>query len=170
MLIWFSNVSENTIALVITALIALVGTLISQWKSKSRDIANSHLLEKIKVYNHFFDFVDMFLDEKGGTEKLLDDDKISPEVKEKYQQLARGMTIWASPEVVREWNEFRRYSTTSGDKENVLLVVEKLMRAFRKDLGNSNSRLMPGDLIKMYVKADEVDQLLNEMRVTKEVK
>lgn len=54
--------------------------------------------------------------------------------------------LWASPNVITAWLKFRTVSTSRGD---VLLAMDQMYGAIRKDLGNSNRTLKTGDLIRI---------------------
>ena len=68
----------------------------------------------------------------------------------KFVQLNRGLILWASPEVIKEYLNFRRIAGQSS--ENILFAVDQVYQAIRKDLSNSNLTLEKGDLIRLNLK------------------
>lgn len=143
---WLNTLNGAVAAACVTAVIGLVGLWYSQWQSKSRDIAESHRSSKIDVYNTFFDIVDHFQRSQNETsaEAIIDDS-----VKDRFAKLNRGLVLWASPEAIQSWLNFR-VTTASGG--NVLVAIDQMYKAIRKDLGNSNFGLSPGDLVRVGLK------------------
>jgi len=143
---WFTALNGTVAAAFITAVIGLVGLWYAQWQSKSRDIAESHRASKIDVYNTFFDIVERFqrTQDETQSEVIIDD-----VVKKEFTKLNRGLVLWASPEVIRAWLNFK---IAAGSDGHVLSAIDQMYRAIRKDLGNSNFGLSPGDLIRLGLK------------------
>ena len=135
---------------VITAIAGIIGLLYTQWQAKSREIAEGHRSNKIDVYNTFFEIVDSFMAsaKANGNEQIQSDD-ISPELKKQFATLNRGLIIWASPAVIRSWLKFREASAQS--PSSIMLAVDDMMQAIRKDLGNSHFGLKRGDVVKNYL-------------------
>ena len=143
---WFNTLNGTVAAACVTAIIGLVGLWYSQWQSKSRDIAESHRSSKIDVYNPFFDIVERFQrsQDKVDAEVIIDE-----AVKKEFTKLNRGLVLWASPEVIQAWLKFKITAASDG---NVLVAIDQMYKAIRKDLGNSNFGLSPGDLIRLGLK------------------
>lgn len=142
----FQELNENVAAAIISASLGLIGLWYAQWQSKIRDIAESHRVSKIEVYNVFFDLVEKFQKEDVGS---YGEENISESLKKDFQKLNRGLLLWASPGVITAYLNFRKASTGGGD---ILTAVDAMYREIRKDLGNSNSQLKPGDLIRIGLK------------------
>ena len=65
--------------------------------------------------------------------------------------------LWGSPGVLSAYNSFR----AAGEDPKVILLVDDLLQAMRKDLGLSNWGLGRGDLMKMLLTDPEkVDEIL----------
>lgn len=151
-LTWIRGLDSDVAAAVITALIGLFGLWYAQWHTRSREISESHRKSKIEVYNIFFDLVDKFQDESVDTDFKNKED--APEwLKKDFRRLSRGLILWGSPDVIKAWLEFR--TAAGSNKGNILLFVDKMYQAIRKDLGNSNFGLQSGDLIKSTVSDPE---------------
>ncbi|WP_426994622.1 hypothetical protein [Methylomonas sp. CM2] len=143
---WFQSLNASVAAALITASLGLFGLWYAQWQSKSRDIAESHRASKIEVYKIFFDLVEKFQSIEVGD---LNEENLPEWLKEDYQKLNRGLLLWASPGVITAYLDFRRVSGSGGD---ILKAVDAMYREIRKDLGNSNYQLKPGDLIRIGLK------------------
>lgn len=145
-LIWFQALNPSVAAALTTALVGLVGLWYAQWQSKTRDIAESHRASKIEVYSAFFDIVDKF---QSGDVDVGDGGDIPDWLKDGFRKINRGLIVWGSPGVISAYIKYRTVSTSDGD---VLAAVDAMYREIRKDLGNSNFRLRPGDLIRIGLK------------------
>lgn len=143
---WFQSLNASVAAALITAFLGLIGLWYAQWQSKTRDIAESHRANKIKVYNVFFNLV-----EKYQTDKIdeFSDENIPEWLKKDFQKLNRGSILWASPGVITAYLNFRTTATSGGD---ILNAADTMYREIRKDLGNSNHQLRTGDLIRIGLK------------------
>lgn len=143
---WFQSLNASVAAALITASIGLIGLWYAQWQSKTRDIAESHRASKIEVYKGFFDLV-----EKSQTNEIdgINDESIPEWLKTDFQKLNRGLLLWASPGVITAYLNFRTVADSGG---NILSAVDTMYREIRKDLGNSNYQLKPGDLIRIGLK------------------
>ena len=140
---WARSLNPTVAGAVTTAGIGLVGLWYVQWQSKSRDIAESHRPSKIEIYNTFFGIVERLQANDG---EAAAEGELPEWMKAEFIKLNRGLILWAAPEVIRAWLEFRTCSESGG---NILVAADKMYQAIRKDLGNSNFGLQTGDLIKI---------------------
>jgi hypothetical protein len=151
-LMWIRGLDSDVAAAVITAILGLFGLWYAQWHSRSREISESHRQSKIEVYNIFFDIVDKFQDDSVDTSFTSKED--APEwLKNDFKRLNRGLILWGSPDVIRAWLNFR--AVAGSGHGNILVSVDTMYQAIRKDLGNSNFGLQSGDLIKSTVSDPE---------------
>jgi hypothetical protein len=149
---WVEGLNPNVSAALVTASIGLVGLWYAQWHTRTREIAESHRQTKIEVYNTFFDIVERFQDESAESiiEKKED---LSPELRRDFKRFHRGLIIWGSPGVIKAWLHFRKIAGKKDAK--VLVAVDQMFQAIRKDLGNSNFGLQSGDLLKSMLSDPE---------------
>jgi len=145
---WLEVQDSTVIAAFTTAIFGLSGLWYAQWHSKSRDIAENHRASKIEVYGVFFNLVEKFQAEEV-TDEELEEENLPEWLKSDFTQLNRGLILWASPSVITAWLNFRTVSTSGG---NILLAMDEMYKAIRKDLGNSNFGLKAGDLIRIGLK------------------
>jgi len=59
------------------------------------------------------------------------------------------LMVWGGDPVVVAWVRFRQGG--SGDAKQLLLSVENVIEAIRRDLGHKNANLTPGDLLSLFV-------------------
>ena len=158
--LWVASLEPSYSGPTITAIVGFIGLIYAQWHSKSREIQQSHRPQKIEVYNGFFAILERFLKnpdeqkalEEGGEENLPED------LRDQFWQLNKGLIVWASPAVIKSWLHFRKVSTTGG---NTIVAMDNVLKAIRKDLGNSNFGLQAGDSVKVFLRdPDEADRAI----------
>lgn len=71
------------------------------------------------------------------------------ELRDQFWLLNKGLIVWASPAVIKAWLHFRNVSGCGG---NILIAMDNMLKAIRKDLGNSNLGLQIGDSVKVFLK------------------
>lgn len=148
---WVASLEPSYSGPTITAIVGFIGLIYAQWHSKSREIQQNHRPQKIEVYNGFFAILERFLKnpkeqkalEEGGEQSLPDD------LRDQFWQLNKGLIVWASPVVIKSWLQFRKVTTTGG---STLLAMDNILKAIRKDLGNSNFGLQIGDSVKVFLR------------------
>jgi hypothetical protein len=149
-----AKLSAAIIAACTTVIVSVLTVVYTQWNTKSREIDNSHRPQKMEIYKRFMNEVVVNL------LKAKKEDKVdSPEFKKKLEEDLFSFTgdiiVWGSPTVILAYTAFRSSGTTSEDSEksslNILLKIDGLFQAMRKDLGNSNWGLTRGDLIKLFL-------------------
>jgi len=154
------TLAPEVAAAVVTALVGLSGILYAQRYSKKKEIADSHRPAKIEVYETFLDIVDVFMAGSKSEQDVLEDEALPEELVAQFSKLSRGLIVWASSDVIRAWNRFRERADNEDDKDHLLFVVDDVLQAIRKDLGNSNFGLKRGDVVKMYLSQPrELDEL-----------
>jgi hypothetical protein len=131
--------------------------VISQQRTKSREIAESHRPKKIELYSSFITtMIGLLRKHKGADAAALKD---SAEIEDFFFTFTSQVVLWGSPAVLRHYARFRHV----GQRENlnVVPVMDDLMQAMRKDLGLSNRGMSRGDLMKMFLTDPEsLDQPL----------
>lgn len=154
---WITK-QESQIA---TAIIAFAGSvvavIISQQRSKSREIAEAHRPKKIKLYIGFITtMVKMLRKHKGSAPAALEGDK---EIEDFFYQFTSEVVLWGSSDVLYHYARFRNPDRIGNP--NTILIMDDIMQAMRKDLGLSNWGLSRGDLMKMFLTDPEaLDELI----------
>lgn len=130
---------------------AIFSALITQQQIREREISESHRLQKIEVYGVFSDLYLATL----KTAKVAGDKKklaaAQDDIVEQMFQYSKRAMLWASPEVLLAYSSYREYGQNKGSGAELLLRVDDVLQAMRKDLGLSNSGLERGALVKMYL-------------------
>lgn len=130
---------------------AVFSAIITQGQIKEREIAESHRVQKIVVYD---DFAELYLELLQTTKYARDPQQLAKaqqEVVDHMFQFSKRAMLWASPEVLLAWNRFRSANEPSSSNEEVVFRADDVLQAMRTDLGLSNHGLERGDLVKMYI-------------------
>jgi len=155
-----NELNPNVVASIIAALTAVFGFLYNQHQTKIREIKETHRAKKVELYNEFMEMMFEFLDqEKQGKFKNIPDGKLPRDVEIKFMKFHRGLITWGSSVVIQKYIAFRNF-TTKPNSSHLLRLVNDLLLAIRKDLGNSNLMLKKGDLLKIFINdSNEIDKL-----------
>jgi len=165
---WLLSLDRMVSGAVITALLGLIGLIYSQQQIKRRELAEQHRPKKMETYEALFVFLkytneneELF---KGKTYQELQQLEHPEEIKNVLWELNKGLLVWSSPKVVRAWLEYRQ---SLPKRKNPLAQLDKLLRAVRKDLGNSNFGLKSGDAMKGFLRQPEEYDRLAALYATK---
>lgn len=102
--------------------------------------------------------MDITRDEPLFSDKY-DDEEAAKDLLKSISQFQERMFLWASPNVIQCWLNCRVQAEGQTSARDSLLLWDGLIRAMRKDLGQSNYRLKKGDLVKMMLKdPTEIDR------------
>ncbi len=144
------------IAACTTVIVSVATVVYTQQKTKTREIDNSHRPQKVEIYKRFMDTAVVGL-LKASKEKRIESPEYQRELEELFFSFTGDVIVWGSPSVIRAYSAFR----SAGANPNILLRVDDLLKAMRKDLGNSNWGLTRGELIKLFVNDPEkLDEIL----------
>jgi len=154
-----SQVAAAVIAFSGTIIAGIGAVVIAQQRSKSREIAEAHRPKKIELYNSFITtMIGIIRKHKGSDSKALEGDK---EIEEFFYKFTAEVVLWGSPGVLGHYATFRNLGQEKNP--NIVLIMDDIMQAMRKDLGLSNWGLSRGDLMKMFLTDPEtLDKLLEE--------
>ena len=136
----------------LTAVLSAAGLIWSVLYQKRRELEALQFERKREAYSAFFNFLFEILKANDeGVDPLAD-----PDMKDKWRDLTKQMMIWADATTINAFNFFQRESLAPTDDLKVTFDrVERLMRAFRRDLGHRDRRLERFGLTKLIVKGDE---------------
>ena len=148
----------NVKAGVIGILGVLLAAILTNFFTRRREINARHFLEKREAYGKIIDIVfDLIASIKSG--------KNLPEktLVNKLLAFKKGLMVWGGPEVIESWNEFEIESERAGnsnDPEMLITVMERMLRAIRKDLGHDDHQLKFGSLIGLLILGKDKKKLL----------
>lgn len=156
------NVAAAIIGTSGTIIVGLSAVLIAQFYTSKRTIADAHRDTKTAIYGEFIAMIqkqmDITRDEPLFSDKY-DDEEAAKDLLKSISQFQERMFLWASPNVIQCWLNCRVQAEGQTSARDSLLLWDGLIRAMRKDLGQSNYRLKKGDLVKMMLKdPTEIDR------------
>jgi len=154
-----SQIAAAIIAFAGTVIVGIGAVVIAQQRSKSREIAESHRQKKIELYNNFIlTMIDLLRKHKGKGGEGLEGDK---DIEDFFYKFTAEVVLWGSPGVLGHYATFRNLGQEKNP--NIVLIMDDIMQAMRKDLGLSNWGLARGDLMKMFLTDPEsLDRMLAE--------
>jgi hypothetical protein len=141
-----------------TVFIAVVSLVFGKlWEQKVK-IQQDIREKKIPVYEkQIATFFSIIFAEKYGEKKPTEN-----ELGKAFQDFTEKIIIWGSAEVIQAWLAFKLHDWQNNDAVEGFLKVEALLKAIRKDLGNSNSKLAVGDITKLFVNDFNIEALDTE--------
>ena len=150
------KLSAAIIAACTTVFVSVATVVYTQQKAKSREIDNSHRPQKMEIYKKFMEKAVVGL-LRATKEKKNESPEFQKELEELFFTFTGDVIVWGSPGVIRTYTAFRN----TGANLDIVLRIDDLLQAMRKDLGNSNWGLSRGDLIKLFITDPEsLDVLL----------
>lgn len=135
-----------------TIIISLVSVLISKHLDRKAQIF-AHLREKkVPIYEKIINFIFSLT----FAEKLGKNQPTEKEMMKFMAEVTQELVIWGSDEMIDAFYKFRMKSIDSanGTEQNpneILLTVESLLLAIRKDLGHKNKNMPKGKLLGLFV-------------------
>ena len=142
-----SDLVKTLVTSAVTAIVAvatLVGGKIWEQRLKIRqDIRD----KKIPIYEqHIQTLFRVFMAAKVGKEP-----PTQQELTQAFASFSEKMIVWGSSEVIKAWGAFKMTPVDTANPTKAFLVMERLFKAIRKDLGNDVSGLAHGDLLRLFV-------------------
>lgn len=158
-----SDFFRNANPTVVAALIALMATVISgaliasltQIYNQRREREEAHRAKKTEIYSGYMELLRRLQAE--GNEHLQGLKFAEGELIMRLSEVKRDFVLWASPDVINAQLEFE---STANQTPGVFKSVDKLLLAFRKDLGLSNNGLNKMQLLRMQVKKSDWPRLV----------
>jgi hypothetical protein len=151
------QLDPNVASAIVAAFAGLVVLVLGQIFNRNRQIAEAHRDKKVEVYAKFGQLlIDLQQATKQGkADELLKSDRVYNSIVD----FNRDVLLWGSPSVIRAFLDYRVESNVTGPL--VLVKMDRMLRAIRKDLGLSNWRLQQGDLVKLCLQdPTEFDKML----------
>ena len=154
---FLKDIDGSTLATLVTAaitvLLAVYLNYKSQEKIKEREREEAHRKKKIEMYSDFLDLVSRMF---AAVNPEIEADEVSPdEMVEFILRFKKSILLWGSPKVIKAQLEYEKGSVLAmerKDNKKLLLLVDRLYRAMREDIGLKNKGLKKGDLIRLSLK------------------
>jgi hypothetical protein len=151
---WFSSLRSELATAIVAAAATVIVSILSISGNKIFDrratIEHEARLKKVPVYEQLISFLFGVLHQgKAGYPALTDAGTIR-----NYVEITENIIVWGSDSVVKAFGDFRVASLSPGEGQSfprLLIALEDLMLAVRKDLGYKNKKLNRGDLLRIFI-------------------
>lgn len=144
-----SDLGVALVASSATIIVSVISVLVAKWAER-RSRAEEHQREKkVPIYEKIVTFVFRV----AFAEKLHQEMPSEAEMMKFFADLTPELVSWSSPAVIKAFVKFR---TGDGQGFDIMWRVEDLLKAIRSDLGHSDSRLVKGDLLRLFI--NDVDK------------
>lgn len=160
-ILWYSiPIVRAADANVQASLVGLFGVfvtgLLTNVYTKRREINARHFSEKREAYAKIIDVIvdamSFAKSGKSGAPKHLTNKMIASK---------KELMIWGGSEVIQLWNKFELESASNNtDPDNVLVLMEQVLRALRRDLGHDDHSLEFGNLIGLFIVAEDKTRIV----------
>lgn len=151
---YFKGTDSALVSTIITAcatvLVGIGAVIISHNRIKSREIAERHRSAKIELYNKFNEFFYRVL--SGPNDKTSIQSPTDQEVIDFMSEFKHQLIFIASSGVIKAMIEFENNSGEG--KTGILLYVDDLLKAMRKDVGLTTFGVRNHELIKVFLTAE----------------
>lgn len=135
-----------------TIFVSLASVLISKRLEQAAAIRNQQRDKKIPIYEELITFLfKMWRSIKDGTKPPSEAELI-----DFMFGFTQKLLIWGSDDVVRAFIKFRQ----SRDPAHVMLIIEDIWFAIRKDLGHSNKGISKGMLLSLII--NDIDEVMKK--------
>ncbi len=140
-----------------TVIVSVITVVAGRALEQRALIEKEHRERKIPIYIELLSFLFRFLmGEKTGE---------TPTEKDVFDFVAhfnRDFMVWGADNVLKAWVEFRKNAIVGPSENTVgsMLLLEKLIREIRLDLGHKNKNLLDGDILSLFI--NDVHTVLNK--------
>ena len=152
---WFSALENQVAAAVatvsVTALISVVGLILSKHYEHKRDIRKEHTSKKAPIYEELIGFMFKILfAEKAGETPPNEQDIVRF-----LNAFTQRLIVWGNDEVIKSLCTFRdkaaNRDANTDDSGMIMFLFENICLAMRKDLGHKDNKIKKGDLLGLFI-------------------
>lgn len=169
---WLKSTDSNVLVAAVTVSGTLFASVISvvfaQNAISKRAIADKHREQKTELYSGFIDtIVDVIKKSKLDKSTRPKSNSADPDMVSYLFDYQAKLILWGSGSIIDAYMRFKKYAagiaTQPGEMAMILLAVDDIFIAMRKDLGGSVKSIKRGDMIRLFLLTDDpsVKELLN---------
>ena len=148
-------ISDGNVRAAILGLVTAIGmAIMAHHHAAMRDIEARHFPEKRQAYTILFDLIFDLL-KAVKTDTSVPDSKLNSKMIEFRKQLL----IWGSHNTMEAFMAIEGFEGKSS--KEIMLTIEKLLRAIRQDLGHDDSMVPEGRIVSMLLDEDARKVLSN---------
>lgn len=142
-----SDLGKAVVAGAVAVAAAIVTQVVGKvWEQRVK-IQQEVREKKVPVYEKQIEtfFAVMFAQKAGGTPPSQED------LQKAFMAFTEKLIIWGGPGVIRAWSAFRHHDWGNTAPAEGMLRLEEFLREIRTDLGNSNTGLPQGELMRLFI-------------------
>lgn len=159
-LVWNSSSQIQLAFITVTG--SATGIIYSHFLTRKREIDARQFSYKSEAYRKVFSMIMSTLKGVKNNKDITQENSFIDQVFDVKEQFM----IWASSETLDKWIEFENYSQRNyNNPHGVLLILDRLLRAMRKDLGHNDKTLSDGAMIKFFLtpeSRDDFDKFIDQ--------
>ncbi len=146
------TIGSAIIAGIVTILVSVFSLIWSKRSDRQKQIEEAHREKKVSAYEEFLEFVFKLLVSSKSGKPLT-----TEEMEDFLSKFNQKMIVWGSDSVLKEFSNFRRFTTISSNGSNpqdasgIMFSLEKMLYAIRSDVGHGNKNLVKGDLLSLFI-------------------
>ena len=131
--------------------------LVVHYQTKKREIDARHFANKRAGYMILIDLIFELLfsikEGKSLSEKAM---------QKKMIKFKKSLLVWGGPEIIEAWNQYELTVAANLPSVNLILELENVLRAVRKDLGHNDSTLEFGSLSALFLVAKDKKNVIGK--------
>lgn len=150
---------------IIAASAVLITGILTHRQTKKREIEARHFGQKADAYMEFVNFF-ISIAQSGAPSTC----EAKKELAGQLIDIRKKLWIWSSPDMIHCWNvywEGLSDSTKPKSERDMLLTLESVIRAMRRDLGHDDRQLGEGEIIDVIMAEGSKLKDLTERSVEK---
>ena len=159
--------SPNVKASLIGGVFTVLGAFLINHLTRKRETDSRHFAERRKGSMNLVDMLFRLFQASRGTEgdvkgieEGIEEEFGPEEMRDIIMDFKKSIMIWGGPDLIQAWNDYEINSNKLQGAPGVILEMDKLLRAIRKDLGHSDGTLNDGDLVGLVLKIEDREKLL----------
>ena len=136
----------------LTAVGSITGLIVSKHWERRNDVEQAHRAKKEPIYDRFMEFWFKLI----FANRLGEPPVTELEMMQFVGQFTQQLIIWGSDDVLKAYATLRRQNMASGDSKDLdstqmLVALEDVLLAIRKDMGHKNKGIGQGDLLVLFI-------------------
>lgn len=153
----FYGASDNIKAAII-AFAGVAGVAIyKNSEIRKREINARHFAEKREAYMTIIDIFFELIEAQKKQKNLS-----SSQLQKKMTLFKKRMIVWGGCDVIQAWNELEMRVDADSSSRDLVVRMEKILRAIREDLGHDDSLLEFGQLWGLILTVEGKKELFGE--------
>lgn len=153
-----TNLNTTVTAALVTGSITIIGSVsafaVGRYFEKRKEVEQAFREPRLQAYERFITrFAELTGDKPAESGDLV----------AFLRQLNKEILLWAGPHLLKTYTSFLM-SAADAHAGKTFFMLEDFYRAMREDLGHSNRGVKRGELLRLVLKADDVNALLAGMQ------